>query len=388
MFSRPFEQVIGVVGGGQLGKMLIESALSWNVQFNVLDPDENAPCVRYANQFIHGSLTDRDKILELAAISDIITFEIEHIDVETLIEIKKRGKQVIPDPEILKIIQDKSRQKLFFRSNRLDTAEFAVVGNHTELLDFLSDYQGDRVVLKSSTGGYDGKGVWICETTSILSGELPFTFEDAFYVVEEFIEDAREISVIVSRSQNGETAVYPSCEMVFDPQLNLVDYLYSPSDLTPGLESKAEALAGRAIELLDGVGIFAVELFFLPDGRFLINEIAPRPHNSGHHTIEANATSQYEQLMRILLDLPLGSTRGIQPAVMINLIGPQGVEGLYRLEGLPELFSTPGLYLHWYNKHTTRAGRKMGHLTICASTIEEALELARKGKSLIQVKST
>ncbi|MCB9245431.1 MAG: 5-(carboxyamino)imidazole ribonucleotide synthase [Flavobacteriales bacterium] len=385
MYSRPFDLRIGIVGGGQLGKMLIESALPWNVRFNVLDPDPGAPCARYADIFISGSLTDREKILELAAVSDILTFEIEHIDVETLIEIQRAGKRVVPDPEILKVIQDKSAQKQFFKGHDLDSSDFEVIETEQQLKNFLEHYTGAKLVVKSSRGGYDGKGVWICNTSDLRSNIIPFPFNGGSYVLEEFIPDVREISVIVARNKDGGVAVFPTCEMVFDPELNLVDHLYSPSNLTKEDELGAETLALNAIQAMNGVGLFAVELFRTSDGQFLINEIAPRPHNSGHHTIEANTTSQYEQLMRVLLDLPLGSTRSNRASVMMNLIGPANVNGAYRMEGLKELFAIPGLSLHWYNKQKSRPGRKMGHLTICADTVEEALDLARTASTLLRL---
>jgi 5-(carboxyamino)imidazole ribonucleotide synthase len=384
MKFNPFHQKIGIIGGGQLGKMLIESGLPWNVAYNVLDPDAHAPARRYADTFIHGPLVSKEHILGLAEISDILTYEIEHIDVETLIELKALGKRIIPDPEVLRIIQNKKFQKEFYASNNLETTQFRIVQSMNDVASAIETLSGEKFVIKSAQGGYDGKGVWIVPKSEILNGKLDLPPME--YVVEEFVENATEIAVIVARSQDGEIEAYPCVEMEFDPKLNLVDHLFAPANISSALEDSLKDLATRAVQKLDGVGVFAVELFVDQSGAIFINEIAPRPHNSGHQTIEGNTTSQYEQLNRILLNLPLGKTDLLGPVVMMNLLGQEGVEGDYTLTGLEELFKTPKANLHWYNKTSTRPGRKMGHLTVRADSVEIALQHARKIRRALQMK--
>ncbi len=379
--KQPFHPVIGIIGGGQLGKMLIESAMSWNVQYNVIDPDPNASCKAYAKTFINSDLKDKEAIFKLAQISDILTYEIEHVNTEALLELEKQGKIIIPSPKILSIIQDKGLQKQFYIDNGLPTANFQLVQKNKDWKEALSHINGEKVVAKLCKGGYDGKGVAIVNRSEILSGNFPF---DEPSIIEEFVSECREIAVLVG-SNGIETITWPCVEMHFDPTLNLVDMLFSPANLDQETENKACNIAIAAIKALNGKGIFAVELFITPSGDILINEIAPRPHNSGHHTIEACVTSQYEQLNRILLNLPLGNTDLVKPAVMINLIGPEMVSGNYKLTGLETAMDIPGFYLHLYKKEETRPGRKMGHYTVMGDSIETARTNALKIKNVLKI---
>ncbi|MFM9944198.1 MAG: 5-(carboxyamino)imidazole ribonucleotide synthase [Bacteroidia bacterium] len=381
--KQPFEKVIGIIGGGQLGKMLIESGLPWNMQYNVLDPDPSASCKDYAKTFINAGLTDGEAIKELAKISDVLTYEIEHVNTEALLELESQGKTIIPSPSILKIIQDKGLQKKFYTDNGLPTAKYRLVAEKEDWVEVLNILEGEKIVAKLCKGGYDGKGVSICNKTDIVNGIFPF---DGPCVLEEFIANCREIAILVA-SNGIETLTWPSIEMNFDPKLNLVDYLFSPGNLDKATEQKASETAIAAVKALNGKGVFAVELFITPQGDVLINEIAPRPHNSGHHTIEACITSQYEQLNRILLDLPLGNTDLIKPAVMVNIIGPENSTGNYKLEGLDKAMQIPGFYLHLYKKNETRPGRKMGHYTVLAETTEEAIIKALEIKEILKITS-
>lgn len=379
--KQPFHPVIGIIGGGQLGKMLIESSASWNLIYNVLDPDIDAPCRSYAKNFINAALTDDKAIRELALISDIITYEIEHINVDTLLDLEKSGKTVIPSPAILHVIQDKGLQKQFYIDNNLPTVPYQLV-QHKEMWQLaLQQLRGEKVVVKLCKGGYDGKGVVICDRSDLLKGNLPF---DAPCIIEEFIPQTREISILVA-SNGDQTLTWPSVEMDFDPKLNLVDYIFSPGHLDKNTEEMAANIAISAIKALKGKGVFAVEMFLTHQGEILINEIAPRPHNSGHHTIEAAVTSQYEQLNRILLNLPLGNTEFLRPAVMVNLIGPPDVHGNYMISGLEKAMSIPGFYLHLYKKDQSRPGRKMGHFTVIAETLDKAIENAMQIKDWIKI---
>jgi 5-(carboxyamino)imidazole ribonucleotide synthase len=366
---------IGIIGGGQLGKMLIEAAQPLNIYCNILENDAHAPASRIADAQIVGSLTDGDKIRELAAISDVLTYEIEHVGVDTLHQLEAEGKLIIPSPKILEIIKDKGLQKQFYADNGIPTAPFVLVDSPAHWAEALQKAGFTKFAAKSRTDGYDGKGVALCNTADILSGKTPIPF-DGPCMLEAFIECEKELSVIVARDREGNTTTFPLVEMEFDPIANLVEYLACPAQVSGVIEEEASRLATLTIDKMQGVGIFAVEMFLDKEGIVLVNEVAPRPHNSGHHTIEACYTSQYEQLLRILAGLPLGPTTLIQPAVMLNLLGAEGFSGKYRLQGIEEVMTMPGVYIHLYNKKESRPMRKMGHVSIIAPTLDEAKQKA------------
>jgi len=379
--KKPFDKVIGIIGGGQLGKMLIESASPWNVSFAVLDK-EDAPAMMLADIRIPGALTDGEAIKILADNCDILTYEIEHINVEVLAEIEKMGKPVFPSPGILHLIRDKGLQKQFYAAHNLPTAPFVLVDGEMSWTAALENWEDEYVVVKSRMEGYDGKGVCILKKDRLLSGERPFPGP---CLLEKMIHNATELAVIIARDRRGDTAIYPVIEMAFDTESNLVEQLFSPANISLSIEEQAKNIAVQAVEAFGGIGLFAVEMFVSDSGELYINEIAPRPHNSGHHTIEACYTSQYEQLIRILLGLPLGSTALIQPAVMLNILGPKDIEGDYMVSGTDEVLSIPGVYLHFYNKKTTRYKRKMGHCTILADTLAEAFSKAKIVRKLLRL---
>jgi 5-(carboxyamino)imidazole ribonucleotide synthase len=366
---------IGIIGGGQLGKMLIEAAQPLNIYCNILENDAHAPASRIADEQIVGKLTDGDKIRQLAAISDVLTYEIEHVGVDTLHQLEAEGKLIIPSPKILEIIKDKGLQKQFYADNSIPTAPFVLVDKPADWAEALNKAGFTKFAAKSRTDGYDGKGVALCTTADILSGNTPIPF-DGPCMLEAFVECDKELSVIVARDREGNTTTFPLVEMEFDPIANLVEYLACPADVSGIIETEARRLATQTIEKMRGVGIFAVEMFLDKQGAVLVNEVAPRPHNSGHHTIEACYTSQYEQLLRILVGLPLGPTTLIQPAVMLNLLGADGFSGKYRLQGIEEVMAMPGVYIHLYNKKESRPMRKMGHVSIIANTLDEAKQKA------------
>lgn len=377
-----FNKVIGIIGGGQLGKMLIEAAQPWNTRFIILEKETNAPASASASGQILGDLYNPDKIRDLASLCDTLTYEIEHLGVETLLELEAEGFRIIPSPKILNIINDKGLQKMFYRDHGLPTSGFRLVNSPAEWLEATESFTGSKLVAKSRTGGYDGKGVAILAKEQCRDiNSLPFQGPT---VLEEFVDCARELSVIVARSESGETVSFPLVEMEFDPVANLVNYLFSPAMVDQHITEEASSLARSCVEKLEGFGLFAVEMFLTMDNKLLINEIAPRPHNSGHHTIEACVTSQYEQLNRILLGLPLGKTDLIQPAVMINLLGPSDFTGSYSIENLDEILTIPGVYIHLYGKIETRPMRKMGHITILGETLENARHKAAIVQSLFK----
>ncbi|MDP1726439.1 MAG: 5-(carboxyamino)imidazole ribonucleotide synthase [Bacteroidota bacterium] len=366
---------IGVLGGGQLGRMLIEESMRLNLHFNILDADLNCSCSTLANHFIHGKLTDEAKIRELAAISDVLTYEIEHVNTEALLLLEKEGMQIIPSPRILQLIQDKGLQKQFFKENKIPGSKFILVEHAGEWKTAIKNLGSKQVVAKTRIGGYDGKGVAILNSEAIINGTVKIPF-DVPCVLEEFIVCSKELAVIVARDDKGNTVSYPAIEMEFDPEANLVTVLLSPARVGSIIEEQAEETARNVVDAFNGIGLFAVELFLDETGSVFVNEVAPRPHNSGHHTIEACYTSQYEQLARILLGLPLGSTEQVQAAGMVNLLGPEGFSGSYQFENLDRISKIPGVFIHLYAKAESRPMRKMGHVSILAPTIDEVVEKA------------
>ncbi|MCU0421226.1 MAG: 5-(carboxyamino)imidazole ribonucleotide synthase [Bacteroidia bacterium] len=369
---------IGIIGGGQLGRMMIEEALRLNIQFNILD-SADCSCASLANQHIIGKLTDGSAIRQLAGISDVLTYEIEHVDVQTLLELEKEGKLIIPSPKVLQIIQDKGAQKQFFEQHQIPTAPFSLVDKPEDWPQAAVSLGGEKLVAKTRKDGYDGKGVTIFNVSTV--HQPPFQVPS---VIEKFIPCEKEISVMVARNQHGELRTWPIVEMVFDPEANLVTFLDCPANLSEAIEEKATGLAIKTIESLQGIGVFAVEMFLTHAGEVLVNEVAPRPHNSGHHTIEACYTSQFEQLVRILAQLPLGSTELIQPAVMMNLLGANEFSGNYRLDGLSEVMQMEGVYIHLYDKKESKPMRKMGHVTVVANDLSSAKSKALKVHQMLK----
>ncbi|MCC6817389.1 MAG: 5-(carboxyamino)imidazole ribonucleotide synthase [Bacteroidia bacterium] len=376
----PSQKTIGIIGGGQLGKMLMEAGKPWNLKYHILDTAD-APASALASKHIVGGLMDADKILELASECDVITYEIEHIHLGVLKELEAKGKIIIPSPKILEIIQDKGLQKLFFKQHNIPTTDFELAENQSEWTDKLQKLKGDKVAAKLRKGGYDGKGVELIVKKDILEDYNKIPFSESV-VLEEFVENAIELSVIVARNSKGEICTFPTVEMEFDPKANLVEFLFSPANIDSKIEEKAKNIAKECILKMQGIGVFAVEMFLDKNNEIFVNEIAPRPHNSGHHTIEACYTSQYEQLNRILIDLPLGNTDLICPSAMLNLLGAEDVNGAYEITGLDTILSLKGVYIHLYNKSITKPKRKMGHITVLGESIEEVKQKAAKIKAV------
>jgi 5-(carboxyamino)imidazole ribonucleotide synthase len=368
---------LGMVGGGQLGRMFIQEAVNFDVHVHVLDPDPNAPCADLATSFTIGSLTDFDTLYNFGKDKDVLTVEIENVNVDALERLESEGKKVLPQPHCLRTIRDKGLQKTFYSENNIPTAPFELIENKEELIHKISGYP---VVQKLRTGGYDGKGVQILRNEKDL--EQAF---DAPSVLEEMIPFSKELSVIVARNEQGEMRSFPAVECEFNPEANLVEILFAPARIDASIEEKAGDLAREVINKLGLTGILAVEMFLTKDGELLVNEIAPRPHNSGHHTIECNVTSQFEQHMRAILGLPLGSTRIIQAGAMINLLGEKGFEGPAVYEGLENILGIPGVHPHIYGKSTTKSFRKMGHITITGEDLDDVLVNAKKVQETIKV---
>ena len=370
---------LGVLGGGQLGRMLIQAANDLNIHIHCLDPDPNAPCSEIAHSFSCGSLTDFNTVLNFGSDKHLITVEIENVNVEALIELEKKGVKVFPQPNVLKLIQDKGLQKEFYLKNNIPTAAFELISSKAELL-LKTDFP---FVHKLRTGGYDGKGVKIISNLS--EAEQSF---DAPSVIEEKIDFQKELSVLVARNEKGEIKTFPLVECEFNPEANLVEFLFSPADVIPEIELKAKEIASQLIEKLNMVGLLAVELFLTKSNELLVNEIAPRPHNSGHHTIECCTTSQFSQHLRAILNLPLGDTSLIQAGAMINLVGEKEFNGPVIYDGLENLLSIPGVFPHLYGKEISKPFRKMGHITITGKNIDELKAKRDKIKGLIRVISS
>jgi 5-(carboxyamino)imidazole ribonucleotide synthase len=374
-FYRDFR--LGILGGGQLGRMLIQSCTSFDVFTVVLDSSDVAPCRDLASEFHVGSLADFDTVYRFGKQVDLLTIEIENVNVEALYQLEREGLAVYPQPRVIDIIQDKRKQKLFYREHGIPTADFVLVENRADAAQhaaFLPAFN------KIGTGGYDGGGVQRLTTEADLHKAF-----DAPGLLERYVDFEREISVIAARNANGEVAVFPAVECVFDPHYHLVDYLLAPSSADFTILAHAETIARQVVESLQIVGLLAVEMFITKSGEVLVNEVAPRPHNSGHQTISANYTSQYEQHLRAILNLPLGATRSKTPSAMVNLLGAEGYSGPAIYEGLDELLRIEGVSLVLYGKKHTRPRRKMGHITILDSDMQRLCAKVEQVKRAIRV---
>ena len=368
---------LGILGGGQLGRMLIQACTNFDLHSSVLDKDANAPCSLLASSFKPGDITDFDTVYAFGKTVDMLTIEIENVNVEALKKLEEEGLTVYPQPAIIDIIKDKRRQKMFYREHGIPTADFVLVDNREAIkqhMDFLPAFN------KLGTGGYDGGGVQRIRNAEDI--EKGF---DAPGLLETLVDFACEISVIAARNSKGEVSVFPAVECVFHPEHNLVDYLFAPSEVSPEIEEKAEKIARQVIESFGLVGLLAVEMFVTRDGEVLVNEVAPRPHNSGHQTINANITSQYEQHLRAILGLPLGATDIILPSAMVNLLGEAGYTGPAKYEGLDDLLAIEGASIFLYGKKETRPQRKMGHVTIVDENADALKRKVEEVKKVIKV---
>ncbi len=347
---------LGILGGGQLGRMLLQAAGNFTLETFVLENDATCPAAHLCHHFSLGDIRDYDTVYAFGKQVDVLTIEIENINIEALFQLQKEGVKVIPSPEAIAIIKDKGIQKQFYADHHIPTAPFVLTDNKTVIeanVDFLP------AANKLRTGGYDGKGV-----------ELLFNADDvqrAFAepsLLEKMVDIKKEIAVLVGVGIDGATVVYEPTEMVFDPKLNLVDYLIAPADITSEQIKTAETIALQAVKALQSPGLFAVELFLSANDEILVNEIAPRAHNSGHQTIEGNLISQYDMQLRIFQELPLGIPTNRGFSAMYNLIGEAGTQGNTIYQGLDKALAMEGVYVHQYGKSTTKPGRKMGHVTI------------------------
>ncbi len=370
---------LGILGGGQLGRMLIQESINYNVNTWVLDPDEHAPCKNICNHFTVGSLDNYETVYNFGKQVDLITIEIENVNIDALEKLESEGVIVYPQSRIIRIVQDKGLQKQFFKENNIPSAPFQLISSKEHLLSATIEFP---CVQKLRKNGYDGKG--ICKLSSVADFEKAFETPS---LIEQWIDFDKEIAIIVARNASGETKTFPCVEMEFNPEANLVELLISPAQLDAQIIHRAKELAVQLVESIQYVGILAVELFLTKEGNLLVNELAPRPHNSGHQTIEGNFTSQYEQHLRAIFDLPLGDTRCREHAVMINLLGEEGYEGLAEISGLDEVLGLDGVYVHLYGKKQTRPFRKMGHVTILDDDRDKAIAKARYIQTILKIKA-
>jgi 5-(carboxyamino)imidazole ribonucleotide synthase len=372
---------LGIIAGGQLGKMLALAASNWNVKTFILDKDDHCPASSSCTFLFKGDQLKYDDVYRFGQLVDVLTLELENVNINALKKLKQEGKRIFPDPEKLEIIQDKGLQKQFYEKIKVPSSSFSLFNSKQEILSAVESGKLHLpFVQKLRTGGYDGRGVSIIHSKKDLEILL-----DGDSEVEDFIDIDKEISAIVARNERGEVKCHPTVEMEFNPNANLVEKLICPSTLSKETEEEAEKIAIKIITELDLFGLLAVEMFVDKNKNIWVNEVAPRPHNSGHHTIESAITSQFEQLLRAIFNLPLGSTKLKMPAVMINLLGEPGYEGKVRYEGLTECMAVEGVKIHLYGKKITKPFRKMGHVTVLAPTIDEAKKNADIVKEKMKV---
>ncbi|MEO8173504.1 MAG: 5-(carboxyamino)imidazole ribonucleotide synthase [Sediminibacterium sp.] len=371
---------VGILGGGQLGRMLLQAAANYTVETYLLENDEHCPAAHLCHHFTKGDITDFETVYAFGKGLDALTIEIESVNVDALEKLESEGVKIYPEPSAIRIIKNKVIQKEFYSQHQIPTSEFVVTQNLASLQDHIGFLPA---VHKIGQGGYDGKGVSVLETEKDITKGF-----DAPSVLEKKVKIKKEIAIIVAMSNTGETAIYPPAEMIFDPVWNLLDYQLSPALLPEKTLWKAEAIAARVVKELKSPGLFAIELFVDMNDEVLVNETAPRVHNSGHHTIEANYSSQYDMLWRIMLGYPLGNTDPILPSAIVNILGADGFSGPAEYEGLKEVLAMDNVFVHLYGKTQTKPGRKMGHVTILHKDYLDLTYKANKIKHLLRVVTT
>jgi 5-(carboxyamino)imidazole ribonucleotide synthase len=370
---------VGILGGGQLGKMLLQVAANYPVETFVLENDPQCPAAHLCSRFTQGDISNFDDVYRFAKGLDALTIEIESVNTEALEKLQQEGVHVYPKPSVLRTIKNKIEQKQFYRLQQIPTADFMVSENLAELQTMTSFLPA---ALKIAMGGYDGRGVLILQKAEDLAKGF-----DAPSVLEKLVDIRQEISQLIAINAKGEVAIYPAVEMIFDKNLNQLDYQISPAELPQQVMWKIEAIALKVVKALSSPGIFAVELFVTKNGDVLVNETAPRVHNSGHHTIEANYSSQFDMLWRIILGYPLGNTSHILPAAIVNLVGSGSFQGEAQYEGLNDVLQMDNVFVHIYGKKQTKPGRKMGHVTILHKDKTDLIHKAHRIKQLLKVTS-
>ncbi|MEO6219099.1 MAG: 5-(carboxyamino)imidazole ribonucleotide synthase [Ginsengibacter sp.] len=372
-------QKAGILGGGQLGKMLLQAGANYPVETFVMENDSECPAAHLCNHFVKGDIANFDDVYNFGKSLNVITIEIESVNVEALLKLEQDGVKVFPRSSTLAIVKNKILQKQFYQECKVPSAEFIVTQNKEELKDKISFLPA---VHKLATGGYDGRGVAILKSKDDISNGF-----DAPAILEKIVCIKKEISIIIAANEAGEVAIYPPVEMIFNNNLNLLEYQLSPAQIEQQILWKAEAIALTVVKKFNSPGIFAVEMFLDPNNNLWVNETAPRVHNSGHHTIEANYSSQFDMLWRIMLGYPLGNTDHIIPAAIVNLIGEENYSGNVKYTGLEKVLEIDNVFVHIYGKKETRPGRKMGHVTILSNERQELIHTSNKIKAFLKVVS-
>ncbi len=376
-----FSTKVGILGGGQLGKMLALAAGNWHLPIYMLDKSESYSGDVVAAGFEEGDFKNYDDVYAFGKKMDVVTIEIEHVNTEALHQLKKEGKIVHPDPVKLDVIKDKGLQKEFYAQHDLPTSPFGLYENAETVRAAVAGGELQvPFVQKSRTAGYDGRGVFVVQEASDVENLLP-----GACLIENLVDIEKELAVVVARNEKGDIAAFPTVEMAFHPTANLVEYLLCPAQIPEEVAQQAVDLAKRTIETFKLCGLLAVELFWSKSGELLINEVAPRPHNSGHHSIDSCYTSQFEQHLRAILNFPLGSTRLKTPAAMVNLLGADGYEGEVMYEGYEQCLAMEGVNLHLYGKQMTRPFRKMGHATVVGADLDTIITTARKVQDTLRI---
>jgi 5-(carboxyamino)imidazole ribonucleotide synthase len=378
-FSSDFK--LGILGGGQLGKMLLAETQKLDIHTSILDNNKNAPCAEICNKFVIGNLLDFDAVYNFGKTVDVLTIEIENINLDALDKLENEGLTIYPKPSTLRVIQSKARQKNFYLDNNIPTAEFS----HYAYLEELNHSIENNIiefpfVWKAARFGYDGTGVKIIRHVKDLEN-LPAVE----CITEKLIPFKNELAVIVARNTDGEVKTYPVVEMEFHPEANQVEYVICPARINDTVAKKAREVALKVVNDLDFIGLLAVEMFQTENDEILVNEVAPRPHNSGHYSIESSYTNQFEQHLRAILNLPLGNTESKVAGIMVNLVGEEGFSGKVTYKNMEEILKIDGVTPHIYGKKETRPFRKMGHVTIVDSDIDVARKIAQKVKETIRV---
>ncbi|HEY6976286.1 MAG TPA: 5-(carboxyamino)imidazole ribonucleotide synthase [Chitinophagaceae bacterium] len=377
--NRPALLKVGILGGGQLGRMLLQSAANYVIETSVLENDERCPAAHLCHHFVKGDIQDFETVYRFGKNLDAVTIEIESVNVEALEKLESEGVKIYPRPSAIKVIKNKITQKEFYKQNKIPSPDFRITNDIKDLKKY-ADFV--PAVHKIGMGGYDGRGVQLLPTEK--------DFDKGFNapsVLEKMISIKKEIALIVAINNKEETAFFPPAEMVFDPVLNLLDYQLSPAQISNEVLWKAEAIAIKLVKAFQSPGLFAIEMFVDKNNEVYVNETAPRVHNSGHHTIEANYCSQYDMLWRIILDYPLGNTAPILPSSIVNLLGTEGYTGEAKYEGLHEVLKMDNVFVHLYGKTQTKPGRKMGHVTILSKEYQELTYKAHRIKNIIKVVS-
>ncbi len=369
---------LGIIGGGQLGKIMSQKAKKMGFHVTILDPTFNCPAAQVSDKHIMGGFHDVAMLEQLVQETDVTTFELEHVETSILKELFDSGHVIHPSPYVIELIQNKYKQKKLLDERGIAVPKYKSVESEKDLCAF-----GFPVVQKAKLEGYDGNGVMMLKTPQDVNNAI-----NAESFIEELVDIDKELAIIVARNIQGEIKCYPVVEMLFDDRTNICDIVMAPANISKEIEKKVVEISTKCIEILDGVGIFGVELFLTKSGKILVNEIAPRPHNSGHYTVEACATSQFEQIIRAVTNLPLGSTKLLSPSVMVNLLGEEGYAGEPFIDGIHDALEIPELSFHFYGKTFTKPFRKMGHITVLDDNIDKALEKAMRAKNILKIKGS